>query len=452
MLGAETERRQSNSTILKFSVADVVKKTTPSVVNIYTRTIVRKRQRMTLFDDPFFRHFFGTPRNKRKKNELLQKQNSLGSGVIINAEGLIVTNQHVIEGADEIRVVLHDRREFAANLIATDDKTDLSFLKVKSLEPLPFIQLADSDLLQVGDFVLAIGNPFGVGQTVTSGIISALSRSGIGLSKFSTFIQTDAAINPGNSGGGLITIDGKLAGINTAIFSKSGGSHGIGFAIPSNMVNAVIRGISDSGILIRGWLGATGQALTYDIASSLGLDRPKGILISSLYKFSSVAKAGLKIGDIILKINGHKVLNPNELAYRIATFPVNKLVTINVFRKGKIFDINFILNPAPEIPKRNTSVLSGNQPLSGVVAENLSPFLAERMKMDPYLEGVVISKVKSGSPAEKLGFRYRDIINVINSVQITNVENLKSQLKLSSHKWRIDILRNGNELSLVINR
>ena len=378
---AASETRQISNDSIRFSFAQVVKNTTPSVVNIYTRTTVRKRKRRSLFDDPFFRHFFGEPPNNRDQKDFLHRQNSLGSGVIINPKGLIVTNQHVIEGADQIRVVLHDRREFGAKLIATDVKTDLAILKVESSKPLPFIKLANSDLLQVGDLVLAIGNPFGVGQTVTSGIISALSRTGMGLSKFSTFIQTDAAINPGNSGGGLITINGQLAGINTAIFSRSGGSHGIGFAIPSNMVSAVIRGVSDSGKLVRGWLGATGQALTYEIANTLGLDRPDGILINSLYKFGSVAKAGLKIGDIILEIDGHQVLNANELAYRIAIMPVNKLVTIKTFRSGKIFNINFILNPAPEIPKRNATLLSGDQPLSGVVAENLSPFLAESIDL-----------------------------------------------------------------------
>ena len=437
---------------IQLSFAPVVRKSAPSVVNIYTRTTVRARQRMPLFDDPFFRRFFGEQFGREFGSPQPRQQNSLGSGVIVDGKGLIVTNRHVIEGADEIRVVLHDRREFDARVMATDEKTDLAILKVETEKPLPTLKLSDSDDLQVGDLVLAIGNPFGVGQTVTSGIVSALSRTGVGLSKLGSFIQTDAAINPGNSGGALIALDGRLVGINTAIFSKSGGSMGIGFAIPSNMVRAVIRGVASTGKLIRPWLGASGQSVTQDIANSLGIDRPSGVLVSALHQDGAAAKAGVRVGDVILAINGHEIYDPGGLAHRIATLPVGDSIAVRVWRRHKTMALKLALTAAPEIPARNETLLSGEQPLSGAKVANMSPALAEELSADPFVNGVFILEIGRGSPANRLGFRVGDFIRTINGVETGNVQELDEALKRPTDSWRVSVMRGGQTRDLVINR
>ena len=439
-----------NINTITLSFAGVVKNTAPSVVNIYTKVKIPPSRRKTLFNDPFFKRFFGDAFPGYPKRHDSQRQNSLGSGVLVSANGLIVTNQHVISGADEIMVVLNDRRQFDAQLIATDKKSDLSFLKIDTKEPLPYLKLTNSDNLKVGDLVLAIGNPFGVGQTVTNGIISALSRTGVGLSKLNAFIQTDAAINPGNSGGALVTLNGELAGINTAIFSNSGGSHGIGFAIPSNMVGAVLPGIKRYGKIIRGWLGASGHALTQEIASSVGLTRPVGIIVASLHNKGGAARVGIKIGDIITKINDTEIFNENELAHRIASIPVGQTVQIKILRDGKskIFTLN--MAPAPEVPRRNLTKLIGDHPLSGCKIANMSPALAEELDSDPYIEGVIITEIKRGSFAERLGFRVNDIIRSLGSIEIKYVSNLERQLRKKRTQWQITVLRNGKFLNLVI--
>ncbi|MEQ8195082.1 MAG: trypsin-like peptidase domain-containing protein, partial [Rhodospirillales bacterium] len=283
---------------IELSFAPLVKKVAPAVVNIYSRKVVKTRRFSRLFEDPFFRRFFGDGLGFDEPERRVQ--NSLGSGVIIQNDGLIVTNHHVIAGADEIIVVLPDRREFEATLVGSDERTDLAVLRIGvGTEKLPVLTWRDSDALEVGDLVLAIGNPFGVGQTVTSGIVSAVARTKVSDSGPTYFIQTDAAINPGNSGGALVTLDGRLVGINTAIFSQSGGSHGIGFAIPANMVRAVVSGLTKGGRLVRPWFGAWGQAVTADIAASLGLARPRGVMINEVYAGGPAGRAGIAVGDVI---------------------------------------------------------------------------------------------------------------------------------------------------------
>jgi len=459
LIGVSTAYAQSKSSPnsmqeIRLSFAPLVKKTAPAVVNIYTRKIVRARTRMPLFDDPFFRQFFGNRFDySREGPQVRRQQNSLGSGVIVAASGVIVTNNHVIEGADEIRVVLHDRREFDAELVATDEKTDLAILQVKSNDkPLPVIALADSDDLEVGDLVLAIGNPFGVGQTVTSGIVSALSRSGVGLSDLGSFIQTDAAINPGNSGGALIGVDGRLVGINTAIFSKSGGSQGIGFAVPSNMVRAVIRGVSEVGKLVRPWLGAAGQTVNQDIANSLGLDRPLGVLVNALHDEGAAKKAGLRVGDVILAVNGHDAFDGNALAHRIATLPVGDQAVLRIFRGGQTKALNLPLMAPPEVPLRDIQDLGGEQPLRGARVANLSPALADELDIDPFQNGVFILAIQRGSAANRLGFRRGDFVRVINGKPVSDVQSLIELVGLSSERWRITVERDGKQRDLVINR
>lgn len=434
----------------QLSFSPLVKKSAPAVVNIYARKVVRQRQSLPLFDDPFFRRFFGKEFGFGQTRK--QVQNSLGSGVIVRPDGLIVTNKHVIEGAEKINVVLADRREFSATIVVTDDRTDLAILQVDTGgEKLPVLALSDSDDLEVGDLVLAIGNPFGVGQTVTSGIISALARTRVTSSDLNFFIQTDAAINPGNSGGALVTIDGKLAGVNTAIFSKSGGSLGIGFAIPSNMVRAVINGITKDGRLVRPWLGASGQGVSHDIASSLSMVRPTGVLINLVYKGGAADQAGLRIGDVVMAVNGHEVNDLKALQFRIATLPVGDTVVLRVWRRNATQALKLLLSLPPEDPPRELTVLAGRQPLAGATIANMSPALADELGFDLFAKGIVVVHIERGSAANRLGFRIGDMVRAVNNREVPTVADLKAFLMGEAERWRINIERDGKSLNLVIN-
>ena len=439
---------------IKLSFAPLVKKAAPAVVNIFTQKTVQARRGVpSLFDDPFFRRFFsdslGVPLNRPKSRQ----QNSLGSGVIVNPDGVIVTNRHVIQGADEIQVILADRREFVAKVLVSDPKTDLAVLKIRPAgQGLPHIQIQDSDELEVGDLVLAIGNPFGVGQTVTSGIVSALARTKIGDSNLNSYIQTDAAINPGNSGGALVSVDGRLVGVNTAIYSKSGGSHGIGFAVPSNMVRAVIRGVSPGGNLVRPWFGATGQSVSQDIANTLGLERPSGVLINAVHNAGAAAKAGVVVGDVVLAINGHEINDPIGLRHRIATLPVGDSAVVRLWRGGTTRAVQLALMVAPKIPPKNETRMDGSQPLSGAIVGNMSPALAERAGADPFVTGVFIFKIIRGSPANRLGFRAGDYVRLVNNQPVTSVRDLIHEMKKPADQWRITVLRNAHTHELIINR
>jgi Do/DeqQ family serine protease len=430
------------------SYAPLVKKAAPSVVNIYTKRVVQSR-RSPFFNDPFFRQFFGDAFNfgaPRKRVE-----NSLGSGVIVRTEGVIVTNHHVIDKADQIIVVLSDRREMQAKVILSDEKTDLAILRVDAGEErLPFLRLRDSDDLEVGDLVLAIGNPFGVGQTVTSGIVSALARAADNISDFSFFIQTDAAINPGNSGGALIAMDGSLVGINTAIYSRSGGSQGIGFAIPANMVAQVVESAVKGSKIIRPWFGGTGQSVTTDLAGALGLKRPVGVLVSEMHRIGPARKAGLKPSDVILEFNGKEVVDPRSLRFRIATMPVGGTASLTVVRKGKKLRLSLPLEAPPEIPPRRVTRLKGQHPLAGVTVANMSPALAEELSLDHGLQGVIVLDIARGSPARRIGLRPGDILSRVNSRKVDRVRSAVSVLKDQVSSWRISVIRDGRELTVVI--
>jgi len=434
---------------VQLSYAPLVKKTAPAVVNIYARKVVRERSQQLLFNDPFFRRFFGEDFGKGLSRKRLQK--SLGSGVIVRSDGLVITNKHVVEGADEINVVLSDRREFSASLVISDDRTDLAVLRVDAGgQSLPFLELSDSDTLEVGDLVLAIGNPFGVGQTVTSGIVSALARTSVARTDLNFFIQTDAAINPGNSGGALVEMNGKLAGINTAIFSKSGGSLGIGFAIPSNMVRAVINGTTEDGKLVRGWLGAEGQAVSQDIAASLTMSRPTGILISNVYKGAAAEAAGLRVGDVVLAVNGFEVNDPKALQFRIATISVNDTVELSVWRRHKPLALKLKVTPPPDTPAKDVTDLKGQQPLAGSRVANLSPAFAIEIGSSPFARGVMIVDLLRASPANRLGFKIGDVVTNVNGTRVETVGQLKALLSNPLERWRITVDRNGKSLSLVI--
>jgi serine protease Do len=433
------------------SYAPVVQQAAPAVVNIFTAKKVVQRRRPTLFDDPFFQRFLGPKLGLQFGPQQRQKvQNSLGSGVIVRGDGVIVTNNHVIEGADEIKVVLHDRREFEAAIIGTDDRTDLAILRLKDAPAdLPVLELADSDSVSVGDLVLAIGNPFGVGQTVTSGIVSALARTQMagGGSDLNFFIQTDAAINPGNSGGALVGLDGRLVGINTAIYSKSGGSMGIGFAIPSNMVRAVVNGVVTEGRLVRPWIGAAGRAVTADIANSLGLDRPGGVIIEDVYPSSAADRAKLMRGDIILAVNGHEVRDTTGLQFRIATTPLGEVVPLRIWRQGRMLALKLQVEAPPELPVRNRQELDGHSPLTGAVVVNMSPALGDELGIDPFKRGVMVLQVRRGAPADKIGLRPGDFIKRINETEIGLVRDLLTVFSQRLKGWEITIERQGRELT-----
>jgi len=432
------------------SFAPLVKKASPAVVNIFTRKAVQQRGPSSpLFNDPFFRRFFGGSFNRVEPRE--NAENSLGSGVIVRPDGLIVTNFHVIEGADTIRVVLSDRREFDAEILREDEQTDLAILKVEtSDEQLPYVELGDSDDLEVGDLVLAIGNPFGVGQTVTSGIVSGLARTKVGITDFNFFIQTDAAINPGNSGGALLRMDGTLAGVNTAIFSRSGGSQGIGFAVPSNMVRTVIAGAASGDALRRAWLGAKADTVSAEIANAIGLARPDGVILSDIHPEGPALRAGLKSGDIIVAVEEQPVFDEEGLRFRIATGLLGSTTKLKIRRPGRVFDVDLFLEHPPEVPARDEYQLRGAHPLAGATVANLSPALAAEMGRDHFDTGVVVRDIASRSPAHRLEFRPGDVVLEVNDRPIGLVSDLRDATAEPHPRWVLKVRRAGRIFSLSI--
>ncbi|MEI8277416.1 MAG: Do family serine endopeptidase [Hyphomicrobiales bacterium] len=437
------ERRVPNAAELRLSYAPVVQRVAPAVVNVYAaKTVVNRNP---LFDDPIFRRFFGVP-----GDAVNQLQRSLGSGVIVDASGLIVTNVHVIEGADEIKVSLSDKREFEATVVLKDPRTDLAVLRVKDArEKFPVLDFSNSDALEVGDIVLAIGNPFGVGQTVTHGIVSALARTQVGVSDYQFFIQTDAAINPGNSGGALVDLTGKLVGINTAIFSRSGGSQGVGFAIPANMVRVVVTSAKTGGSAVkRPWLGAKLQAVTADIADSMNLKRPAGALIANVAPAGPAAQAGLKAGDLIVSVDGQAVDDTNAFDYRFATKPLGGNAKLGIMRAGQELVATVALQTAPELPREEITIRS-RSPFSGAKVANLSPALSDELQLQNVDNGVVVVDVDNGSYASNLGFQRGDVIQEVNGARIGKTRDLDTASKTQSGSWRIILIRRGQKISAV---
>ena len=425
------DRKVPTQAELRLSYAPVVKRVAPAVVNVYAAKVVRNRN--PLFDDPIFRHFFGIPGGGGA-----QVQRSLGSGVIVAPNGLIVTNVHVIAGATEIKVALTDKREFEASIVLKDQRSDLAVLRIKDRhERFPYLQFANSDALQVGDVVLAIGNPFGVGQTVTHGIVSAVARTDVGSSNYQFFIQTDAAINPGNSGGALVDLDGQLVGINNMILSRSGGSQGIGFAIPANMVRVVVASAEHGGKAVeRPWLGAQLQDVTSDIADSMGLKRPVGALIASVVHNSPAAQAGLKPGDVITSVDGQEVDDPKAFNYRFATKPLGGVAVLGILRGGRAMQVRVALRTAPEYP-RDEITIRARSPFSGAKVANLSPALADELQLSNADRGVVILDVDAGSYASNVGFRRGDIIVSVNNQRIEKTADLARATRVPNRTWRV---------------
>ena len=428
---------------IQLTFAPIVKRVAPAVVNVYARTVVRQ-QVNPLFADPFFQQFFGVSPEMRQR-----VQQSLGSGVIVRADGVIVTNRHVVEGGQNIVVALADKREFKAKVLLSDARTDLAVLKIDAKgERLPTIEFGDSDRVQIGDLVLAIGDPFGVGQTVTMGIVSALARTQVSASDYQFFIQTDAAVNPGNSGGALVTIDGRLAGINTAIVSRTGEYAGIGFAIPANLVRRVVEGTLGGGFKLP-WIGASGQAVTADIAQSLGLGRPGGVVLKSVYPGGPIADAGLHTGDVVLAVDGADVDDMQGLNYRIATHKPGEVAKIRVRSGGQTREVPVKLELPPENPPRQATTIGGRNPMTGAKVENLSPAVDVELDMELTAKGVVVVS-PGNSIAERQGFQSGDIIRAVNGQEIHSVNDLTRALAGAGGRWDMVIDRGGQRITVSV--
>jgi Do/DeqQ family serine protease len=442
---AQDRKVPSSAAELRLSYAPIVQRVQPAVVNVFATKVVQNHN--PFLDDPIFRRFFGLQGGPQE-----QMQRSLGSGVMVDPSGLVVTNVHVIEGADQVKVSLADKREFEAEIVLKDSRSDLAVLKLKDVhEKFPTLDFDNSDDLMVGDVVLAIGNPFGVGQTVTHGIISALARTQVGITDYQFFIQTDAAINPGNSGGALVDMTGKLAGINTAIYSRSGGSQGIGFAIPANMVRVVVASAKSGGKAVkRPWLGAKLQAVTPEIAESLGLHSPSGALVASVVANSPASRAGLKASDLIISVDGQVVEDPNAFDYRFATRPLGGTAEVDVMRGGKPMKLSVALETAPDVG-RDEIVLTARSPFQGARVSNISPAVADEMHLDADTEGVVVTELASDSTAASVGFQKGDIILSVNNAKVAKTSDLDKAASQSSVRvWHITMVRGGQQINVTL--
>ncbi|MBV2183916.1 MAG: DegQ family serine endoprotease [Rhizobium sp.] len=443
-LFAQELRVPQSATEMRMSFAPLVKQTHGAVVNVYAERLVQRRV-SPFAGDPFFEQFFG----QRMPNRT-EKQSSLGSGVIVGSNGMVVTNNHVIDGADDIRVALSDGREFPVKVVLKDERLDLAVLKIDAKEELPALVIGDSDKVEVGDLVLAIGNPFGVGQTVTSGIVSALARNRVTDGDFGFFIQTDASINPGNSGGALMNMKGELLGINTAIFSKGGGSNGIGFAIPANLVKVFLAAAERGDASFeRPYVGASFEPVTSDVAEALGLDKVRGALVVRVAEDGPAAKAGLKAGQVVVAIDGIPVEHPDALGYRLTTAGLGKKVTLSIRENGRESEIAMALAGAPETTPRDERLIEGGSPFAGARIANLSPKLAYELRMPSEVTGVVITEIVAGSPAARLGFAPHDILVSVNGVNITSTSVMEQVLSEDPGFWRVEVERDGQRIRQI---
>lgn len=417
---------------ITLSFAPAVKRAAPSVVNLQLgpdNTAVDPRQP----------RFFAPPMPQKT-----------GSGVIVDPSGLLVTSAHVLGNAHEVHVSFNDRREFDASLVLKDERTDLAVLRIEGEGPFPAIEFSNHDDLEVGDIVLAIGNPYGVGQTVTQGIVSATARTQVGVSDYRFFIQTDAAINPGNSGGALIDLAGRLVGINTAIFSRSGGSNGIGFAIPSDMVAVIVRSAEEGRAVVRPWFGARLQTMTSELAAQYGLDRPAGALVVQLVPKSPAERAGLRVGDIILSVDGEPVEDHDTFGYLFATRGLSGTTKVEALRGGKRSIYEVALEAPPETVDRDARRIDGRSPFAGSIAMNLSPRVADELSLQLSSEGVALARVDPRSIAASVGLKKGDIILEVNGVTVKDTRTLDRISRTRILFWDIVLERNGEKLSLVL--
>ena len=437
---------------------EVAKAVTPSVVNIATSRTSRMPEGhgSAPFEDPFFRRFFGDELFRRFETPKDRRERSLGSGVIVDPNGYIITNNHVVSKADEIKVLLSDKRELKAKVVGTDPKTDVAVIKVEA-QGLPMVPWADSDKLQVGEYVLAIGNPFGLNQTVTMGIVSAVGRANVGIAEYEDFIQTDAAINPGNSGGALVNARGELIGINTAIFSQSGGYMGIGFAVPSNMVRLVMGQLIKGGKVIRGYLGVSIQELNQELAKQFGVTETRGVLITDVLGDSPARRGKLERGDVIVEYDGHAVLNPTQFRNLVAQTTVGKKVQIKLLRNGKDREQEVTVAEQPL-----TLAKAGGEPgeeelnadgvFVGVEVRDLSSETPRRFSVPRDKNGVLVVRVAPSSPAEEAGLRAGDVIAEINRKPIASLRDYSKIARNLAAKESalVLILRNNRSIYLTI--
>jgi len=425
---------------IQLSFAPLVAQISPSVVNVYAARRIERRSPFA--GDPFFDQFFGDEFRGPPR-----VQSSLGSGVIVSRDGLVVTNNHVIDGADEVRIALADGREHDSRVVLRDERSDLAVLQINDGGEFPALAFGNSDALETGDLVLAIGNPFGVGQTITSGIVSAVARNRVGVSDFGFFIQTDAAINPGNSGGALVNMSGELVGINTAIFTRSGGSNGIGFAIPADMVRAVVnQAAQGSSDFERPYIGAGFVDVTSSIAEALGLDRPYGALVNEVYAESPAARAGLREGDLVTHVDGRLIEHPEALGYRLVTAGAGQTVTLTVLARGRSRDIPVTLGDPETRPQAARWTVTGRNPFAGSVMADLTPQIAARLRLPRTVEGVVIIDIERGSPAVRTGFQIGDVITNINGAAIQELEDARVAIARGERSWRLVVNRRGRTI------
>jgi serine protease Do len=428
----------------------VVQKTLPAVVNISTTKVVEtRRERSPFFMDPFFRDFFGfdwgfdIPRERRER--------SLGSGVIVSPDGIILTNEHVIRDAAEIVVALADKRELKADIVGADPKTDIAVLKLKErAENLPHLKLGDSKTVAVGDIVLAMGNPFGIGQTVTMGIVSATGRGGLNIEDYEDFIQTDAAINPGNSGGPLVNVRGEVIGINTAILSRSGGHQGIGFAVPSNMAREVMQQIIEKGRVVRGWLGVSIQPVTPAMAKALKLAEPSGAIVGNVESGSPAARAGLQTGDVIVGVDEEKIEDSRQLQLTIARAGPGKRVNLRVVREGKPVTIPVTLGELPERAEEAGRRPGQSGPLEGVQVDDLTPQLARQLGLPRDTFGVVVTQVQPFSRAAEAGLQRGDVIQEVNREAVTNVATFERAIRRAGDGPIMLLVNRGGRTFFVV--
>ncbi len=435
----------------------VARATMPGVVNISTSRTVRNQGAPVspFMNDPFFKHFFGEEYSRRFQIPRERREASLGSGVIVSGDGYIVTNAHVVEKADRIKVHLADKREFSGKVVGSDPKTDIAVIKIQGKD-LPVLNWGDSDRIEVGEYVLAIGNPFGLNSTVTLGIVSAVGRSNMGIEQYENFIQTDAAINPGNSGGALVNTRGELIGINTAIFSRTGGYMGIGFAIPSNMAKSVMDSLIKTGKVVRGYLGVSIQDVNAKIAGQFGLDKAEGALVSDVVGGAPAEKAGIQSGDVIIRYDGKPVENTTVLRNRVADTPVGRTVEVEVLRdkKPKTFKVRIAEQPKDMTASGGESVDDDkNATLAGLSVRNLSRETSQGLNLPRGTQGVVVSEVEPGSPADEAGILAGDVILDINRKPVRNTADFR---KLAGTLGKNDtvllrIVRNGQRLFVAVN-
>ncbi|MEQ9695247.1 trypsin-like peptidase domain-containing protein [Shimia sp. SDUM112013] len=431
---AETKVPQSQAEI-SLGFAPLVKTAAPAVVNIYAKRVVNVRE-SPFMGDPFFQNLFRDFAEPRPRVE-----NSLGSGVILSEDGIVVSNYHVVGQSTDIRVHLNDRREYAAEVLLADQEADLAILKLKDAEDMPFLTLRDSDTVEVGELVLAIGNPFGVGQTVSSGIVSGLARSGTATGNArGYFLQTDAPINPGNSGGALIDINGALIGVNTSILTRSGGSNGIGFAIPSSLVGQFVEQAREGrSAFARPWAGMFGQPVDADMAEGLGLDRPGGIVVSELHEESPFRAAGFAPGDVILEVDGEPVNTPAEMIFRMSVAGIGQEAEVLALRDGDTGVTPVAMMAAPEKPARNTTTTGRRSAVPEMVISNINPAVLGQYGLPLSLTGVVIEN--PGPVGARMGLRPGDVLRGIDGAEIATVKDAERALTRANRKITVEIQR-----------